>query len=61
MFIPYDDPIVRQKHQTQTNILNEADGNLKKYNEIIRRKAQELRDKSPGHFKLVPNKHTLVV
>jgi hypothetical protein len=60
MFMPYEDPVVQQKHQTQKEILREAGGDLRKYNELIHRKAQKLRDKYPGCFKPVSNEPTLV-
>ena len=59
MFTPYNDPVVLQKHQAQESIMNEADGDLHKYNEIIRKQANELRKKSPGHFKTVSENRSL--
>jgi hypothetical protein len=47
---PFEDPIVREKHRAQKSFLKEAGGDLRKYNEIVRRKADEVRKKHPGHF-----------
>jgi hypothetical protein len=56
---PSEDPIVREKHRVQEEMLKEAGGDIRKYSEIVRREAKKLRDKHPGHFKTVPNKPSI--
>ena len=51
MIIPFDDPLVKEKHRTQKDILNEAGGDLKEYSRIIDKEAQELKEKYKGKFK----------
>ena len=53
---PAEDPIVREKHRVQEEMLEEAGGDLRRYSEIVRREAKKLRDAHPGQFKMVSDK-----
>lgn len=51
---PSEDPIVCEKHRVQEEMMKEAGGDLRKYSEIVRREAKNLRDSRPGSYKTVP-------
>ena len=46
----FNDPIVEEKHRIQRKILKEVNGDLRKYSEIAKKEAEELRKKYPGKF-----------
>ena len=50
MFTPYDDPVVKRKHQAQQDILKKAGGNINNYSRTIRDEVAKLRNKFPGKF-----------
>ena len=50
MFTPYDDPVVKRKHQAQQDILKKAGGNINNYSRTIRDEVAKLRSKFPGKF-----------
>ena len=50
MFTPYDDPVVKRKHQAQQDILKKAGGNINNYSRTIREEVAKLRSKFPGKF-----------
>ena len=56
MFTPYDDPVVKRKHQAQQDILKKAGGNINNYSKTIRDEVAKLRSKFPGKFPKVLEK-----
>lgn len=50
MFMPYDDPVVKRKHQAQQDLLKKAGGNVNNYSQTIKDEVLNLRDKFPGKF-----------
>ena len=56
---PSADPIVQEKHRAQKAILDQAHGDLKKYNEIVRSEVQRIRDRHPGLFKVASRNSSL--
>lgn len=50
MYSLYEDPVVRQKHDAQKEIIKKAHGDIKEYSKIVKFEADELRKKYPGKF-----------
>lgn len=50
MFMPYDDPVVKRKHQAQQDLLKKAGGNVNNYSRTIKAEVLKLRAKFPGKF-----------
>jgi hypothetical protein len=53
MILPYDDPVVYEKHKAQQRLLKEAKQDLKQYSKIVHREAEKIRKKFKGKFKII--------
>jgi len=51
MYLPKDDPIVKEKHATQEKLLNEVRGDLHQYNKRIVEQIKELNKQYKIRFK----------
>jgi hypothetical protein len=50
MFTPYNDPVVKRKHQAQQILLKKAGGKFDNYSKTIKDEVAQLRSKFPGKF-----------